>query len=314
MVFRITLVKSNVVALPFCAFNSSAMFDQLKGKLNLNVDDIDKLTTDDLRTQVDFAIRDGTPVEYLKHKECTCTCPDHNISSSKAATSRNLRGRSEDEIRQETVNVMKKAATLLQIFTAAHFGCGSEHFKRNKLKRSSKGNHWGDLRARLEMSVNYVIELMSNPDNCIHSDYTSDSEDAPIILCNAKLASAVRKQLTPSIRDLIQHGLMPIGQSESIVPFVGCFTHMNSAHEKTIHAWELILKYYEMKNGDRFNSTPARKLSLSFNLNIVGGTAISNKQPSKNLETLWMDINTPLATDQTVTLKFVVCLLVRGQI
>ncbi|CAG2056806.1 unnamed protein product, partial [Timema podura] len=132
MVFRITLVKSYVVALPFCAFNSSAMFDQLKGKLNLNVDDIDKLTTDDLRTQVDFAISqfvnplkmkehlvtqlktqisdlerfiqflqgDGTPVEYLKHKECTCTCPDHNISSSKAATSRNLRGRSEDEVCQ----------------------------------------------------------------------------------------------------------------------------------------------------------------------------------------------------------------------
>nr|CAD7435367.1 unnamed protein product [Timema monikensis] len=114
MVFRITPVKLHVVALPFCACTSSALFNQLKGKLNLNVDDIDKLTTDDLRTQVDFAINqvdlvtvlyllcwgvqgDGTPVELLKHKECTCTCPDHNISSSKAATSRNLQGRSEDE-------------------------------------------------------------------------------------------------------------------------------------------------------------------------------------------------------------------------
>jgi hypothetical protein len=52
---------------------------------------------------------------------------------------------------------------------------------------------------------------------------------------------------------------------------------MNSSG-KRMHAWELILKYYELKNGDRYNSTPARKLSQSFNLDIVGGTAISNKQ------------------------------------
>jgi len=30
--------------------------DQLKGKINLNVDDMDKLTVDDLRSQVDYAI------------------------------------------------------------------------------------------------------------------------------------------------------------------------------------------------------------------------------------------------------------------
>jgi hypothetical protein len=47
---------------------------------------------------------------------------------------------------------------------------------------------------------------------------------------------------------------------------------------KNMHAWELILKYYELKNGERYNSTPARKLSQSFNLDIIGGTAISNKQ------------------------------------
>jgi hypothetical protein len=68
-----------------------------------------------------------------------------------------------------------------------------------------------------------------------------------------------------------------IGQSASVVPFIGCFTHMNASN-KQMHAWELIMKYYELKNGERYNSTPARKLSQSFNLDIVGGTAISNKQ------------------------------------
>ena len=68
-----------------------------------------------------------------------------------------------------------------------------------------------------------------------------------------------------------------VGQSASVVPFIGCFAQMNTSG-KSMHAWELILKYYELKNGERYNSTPARKLSQSFNLDIVGGTAISNKQ------------------------------------
>jgi hypothetical protein len=33
-----------------------SFLDQLKGRINLNVDDMDKLTVDDLRSQVDYAI------------------------------------------------------------------------------------------------------------------------------------------------------------------------------------------------------------------------------------------------------------------
>ncbi|ETN63533.1 RUN domain-containing protein 1 [Anopheles darlingi] len=45
-----------------------------------------------------------------------------------------------------------------------------------------------------------------------------------------------------------------------------------------MHAWELLLIYYNIKNGDRYNSTPARMLSESFNLDIVDGRPLSNKQ------------------------------------
>ena len=55
-----------------------------------------------------------------------------------------------------------------------------------------------------------VIELSSSPENTLDSDYTSDSEDSPVVLCNVKLTAAVRKQLAVSIRDLMQHGLMPV--------------------------------------------------------------------------------------------------------
>ncbi|XP_052863830.1 RUN domain-containing protein 1 [Anopheles cruzii] len=53
-------------------------------------------------------------------------------------------------------------------------------------------------------------------------------------------------------------------------------TRANS--DPSMHAWELLLIYYNVKNGDRYNSTPARKLSESFNLDIVDGRPLSNKQ------------------------------------
>jgi hypothetical protein len=60
------------------------------------------------------------------------------------------------------------------------------------------------------LAVECVIELASSPENTLDSDYTSDCEDTPVVLCNVKLTAAVRKQLAVSIRDLMQHGLMPV--------------------------------------------------------------------------------------------------------
>lgn len=72
---------------------------------------------------------------------------------------------------------------------------------------------------------------------------------------------------------------LQIGQSTSVVPFVDCLHPKMSNSKSSMHAWELILKYYEIKNGDYFNSTPARKLSQSFNLDIEGcKSAVSYKQ------------------------------------
>lgn len=195
------------------------------------------------------------------------------------AERRRIREHSDEEIRTKAINIMKRIAALLQIFAGSQFGCEEhERFSRNSLKKSMKINHWGDLRAQLELAVAEVIELTHEPETPVDSDYMSDSEGATTIQCNGKLAAAVRKHLAVSIQNLIQHGLMPIGQSVSLVPFRACFPPRQSSSSTTMHAWELVLKFYEMKNGEKFNSTPARKLSQSFNLNIVGGNAISYKQ------------------------------------
>lgn len=74
-----------------------------------------------------------------------------------------------------------------------------------------------------------------------------------------------------------------IGQSVSLVPFIGCFPQRSQSSGKMMHAWELILKYYELKNGENFNATPARKLSQSFNLDLTGNSTSSNKEVYKTL-------------------------------
>lgn len=47
---------------------------------------------------------------------------------------------------------------------------------------------------------------------------------------------------------------------------------------RPMHAWELILEYYYLKHGDEYNNTPARKLSQSFNLDIVNSHVVTAKQ------------------------------------
>lgn len=224
-------------------------------------------------------------IKFLKN-DSPVTVPESKPSQDKDKLARNEKKKSyekskNDELRAETVNLMKKVVALLQMFAVAQFGCSSDAFRKNNLKRTNIINHWGDLRARLEMSIDAVLNLLkhgSSRSGSAMGDYDSDSEENPILLQNVPLAIAVRKHLAINIRDLMQHGLLPMNEVNSVVPFVGCFPIKRGPNSKQMHAWELILRYYEISNGECYNSTPARKLSQSFNLDIVGNTAISNKE------------------------------------
>uniref|UniRef100_T1J021 RUN domain-containing protein n=1 Tax=Strigamia maritima TaxID=126957 RepID=T1J021_STRMM len=320
------------------------LIDQLKGKLNLDLDEFDHLTADDIRLQVDQAIGqiinpakmkeqlvgqlktqitdlerfidflqgEGTAAPPHLTKMCTCNCPLHGRrkkvdDSLERSRKRGGKGSSENEIHTRTVNIMKRALALLQIFAITQFGCGSEHFHKNTLKRTARANHWGDLRAKLEMAVQQLLDIASIQEQPVDSDYTSDSEDSPIVQCNEKLTTAVRKELSMAIRDLLQHGLMPVGQSTSIVPIMGCFANRSMTAVKTMHAWDLLIKYYEIKHGKQYNSTPARKLSQSFNLEIVGGTAITPKQTLLGTIDTIMSTHTPLKRSADSHFKAFIC-------
>ncbi|KAG7301955.1 hypothetical protein JYU34_013399 [Plutella xylostella] len=184
-----------------------------------------------------------------------------------------------DDLRTETINLMRKASTLIQIFTVSQFGCSPNTNKKFESKSSTIVTHWGNLRAKLEMSIDGVLSLVSRdrPAQSTIESYDSESEEGGVVINDAPLTTAVRRHLSVNLRDLLHHGLTG-PESMSLVPLIGCFPVRRSSSNKLVHIWEVIMRYYELNDGDAFNSTPARKLSQSFNLDIVGGTAISNKQ------------------------------------
>ncbi|BES95249.1 RUN domain-containing protein [Nesidiocoris tenuis] len=271
------------------------IIDQLKGLINLEPDDVAKMPADELRKYVDNAV--GEVMIPLKMKEqlvgqlktqladlerfiqflqgdsansfckekCKCDCSGCN---SKLSTDR-------DQLHGKITGTIKKITTLLHIFASTQFHAPRK-FRRNSPKKSMKQKHWGDLRAELEMAIEAVIELAEEPESYVDSDYMSDSDCA--VQSTSRVATIVRKRLAVALQNLIQHGLINVSQNMSVVPFTMCFRIRPSESVAVMHAWELVLKFYDMKNGDQYNSTPARKLSQSFNLDIVGGTAISAKQ------------------------------------
>ena len=175
---------------------------------------------------------------------------------------RNNRARISNDDNERAIRMIKRALTLLQVFTMAQFGCGingnqsQSNFQRNIFKKTPKGNHWGDYRARLEMAINKIVEI--DKEKCSNdSDYTSDSDDEQqssfgyINHHNERLLTVVRKELAPALRDLLQHGLIGVFSGEMISSSSlfswGCFSTRSHQVAQSIHAWDVILKYYELK-------------------------------------------------------------------
>ncbi|KAL0829427.1 hypothetical protein ABMA28_004199 [Loxostege sticticalis] len=238
--------------------------DEIIGKLQTHIDDMQKF------------------IKVMKNEELKSSV--NAKADAKKVKSENFernfnRSKTNDDLRAETINLMRKASTLIQIFTVSQFGCSPNTNKRYERKSSTIVTHWGNLRAKLEMSIGGVLHLASRerPPHTMIDSYDSESEEGGVIINDAPMTIAVRRHLAVNLRDLLQHGLVG-PESSSLVPIIGCFPVRRSSTSRTTHVWELILRYYDLNDGDRFNSTPARKLSQSFNLDIVGGTAITNKQ------------------------------------
>lgn len=246
--------------------------------------------------------------------KCECKnvhlgCEETKTSVRRTHESSSNQARPQDTLNGKAISLLDKAATMLQFFAMSQFGCTSQRFQMNTLKKTHKGNHWGDLRAQLEVDVQEVLSIVKETSKLLvqerneqsrkkrnNSTSSQDSQDKSkhkyldpeLIALSAELTTTVRKRLAMSIQKLMEHGLRGVNEQTSLVPFIGCFSHVRSDYDdffdgsdgtfREMHAWELILEYYHIKNGEQYNETPARKLSQSFNLDIGAGNAQSTKQ------------------------------------
>lgn len=248
------------------------IINELKDKLNLNLnlseeeqlrEEINKSIIGPMKTKEDLILQLKTQISdlekfinFLQSTQCKCTVAAGQV-----------------DMKQKTITIMKKISTILHIFAEHH----SSNFKKTNvatMKKSMKVNHYGDLRAQLEIAINHVIDACRQPPDTelpIDSDYMSDTEDP--IPCNSKVALAVRKHLAPTLQRLLQHGLTShnTNQTVSVVQYISCASSTRQ-HHSAAHIWDLIAKYYEIKDGPDFNCKPTRKLSESFNLDIGTGT------------------------------------------
>lgn len=255
--------------------------------------------------------------------------PYPSSSSSGSGLAGNSSNLDSESLSQKAAGVLEKASNILNIFAVTQLGCRSNHFEKNSLKQTKMGNHWGDLRAQLEIDIQEIISLaqatMIRPSvlpSIVHKyretrdntdagsktttedDDDTDDEDLTVQYCEEMLVGIhqditvrVRKYFAITLQRLIEHGLRDeLDNKTSLIPNFGCFSVRRSALEyewenkskhldyddedyRPMHAWDLILEYYYLKNGDKFNETPARKLSQSFNLDISGASsATSNTQ------------------------------------
>ncbi|XP_058460559.1 RUN domain-containing protein 1 [Malaya genurostris] len=94
-------------------------------------------------------------------------------------------------------------------------------------------------------------------------------------------------------------------EDEEVVPY--------SADESEMHVWELLLIYYNIKNGDRYNSTPARKLSESFNLDLVDGRPQSNKQSLLSTISTIVALHSPYKRSYNSQFKAFICAALNAQ-
>lgn len=279
----------------------------------------------------------------------------------------------EETLAHKAANVLDKASAVLNIFAMTQCGGAGSRFQKNTLKKTDKGNHWGDLRAQLEIDIQEIISLVASiPNNTNRQrrmahkaspDSSSDSDDVAAVVddddddddgesssaastfrsthhrrhrslsncfysdetlasIQMEITTMIRKHFAITLQRLMEHGLRERVQSTStsLVPFIGCFggrrSFLSAGHQqeggggggrrsepprnygdddedddhqqqqRQMHVWELILEYYHIKNGDKYNETPARKLSQSFNLDIAGGGGCSTGSGASNKQSL----------------------------
>ncbi|MFH4978102.1 hypothetical protein AB6A40_004811 [Gnathostoma spinigerum] len=265
-----------------------AILDKLREKTKLNFE-LEKMSQTDLQEQVELAIKQL--VNPVKAKERLVAQLQTQIVDLERFIS--FLQRNPPTILQPTSVPSSYIDSPKTNLFLKFVGCGSQKFQRNELKTTVQGNHYGDARARLELSVDTLVRIMNKyvlllvDESSPRSPTTSNRDiiDEEVFeRSEEEIVSEVRKTFCPALRSLLEHGMKPsIGRNHHSFPAFGC---LSSKHErfndvsprKLDHIWDVIRFFYDTKCGRTSNDAPIRKLSQSFQLENVAGRTITSKQ------------------------------------
>nr|XP_025717526.1 RUN domain-containing protein 1 [Callorhinus ursinus] len=329
------------------------IIDELIKKLDMNLnEDISSLSTEELRQRVDAAvaqivnparvkeqlveqlktqIRDlemfinfiqdevGSPLQ-ADSAHCECKASGKTGSgSTRMGSSRpppgNSKTKAEDmkKVQETGLHLMRRALAVLQIFAASQFGCTTGQIPQTLWQRGQADRDYSPLLKRLEISVDRVkqLALRHQPHNHI---ITSASLQDLSLGGKDELTMAVRKELTVAVRDLLAHGLYASSPGMSLVMApIACLLPAFSSAPETMHPWELFVKYYHAKNGRAYVESPARKLSQSFALPVMGGTVVTPKQSLLTAIHVVLTEHDPFKRSADSELKALVCMALNEQ-
>jgi hypothetical protein len=221
-------------------------------------------------------------------KSGTCKCYDEKSQKLLKVTKRNQVRKSGDK--SVVIGLTQAISNLLCLFVFTQFGYSN-------CISIIRGTHWGNLRANLEVAVFNLVETIWSVSKECNCGYRSEGEDVPVVR-NSKLINAVRGTLVPCIQDLMEHGLQSGRMS---------FLRSDRLLGKRLHVWQLILLFYERKEGQVYNNSPARKLSQSFDLDIEESRAVTMKQELLQIIEYIIDTHTPYKRSFDSHFKAFIC-------
>uniref|UniRef100_A0A2K5SHL9 RUN domain-containing protein 1 n=1 Tax=Cebus imitator TaxID=2715852 RepID=A0A2K5SHL9_CEBIM len=329
------------------------IIDELIKKLDMNLnEDISSLSTEELRQRVDAAvaqivnparvkeqlveqlktqIRDlemfinfiqdevGSPLQTGGgHCECKAGGKAGN-GCTRTGSSRpppgNPKTKAEDvkKVRETGLHLMRRALAVLQIFAVSQFGCATGQIPPTLWQRGQADRDYSPLLKRLEVSVDRVKQLALRHQPHDHVITSASLQDLSLG-GKDELTTAVRKELTVAVRDLLAHGLYASSPGMSLVMApIACLLPAFSSAPEAMHPWELFVKYYHAKNGRAYVESPARKLSQSFALPVTGGTVVTPKQSLLTAIHMVLTEHDPFKRSADSELKALVCMALNEQ-
>lgn len=270
-----------------------AALDELHAKMSLNLE-LDKMSLGDIQRHVDEALKQL--VNPFKEKQQLVEQLQTQIVDLERFVSY-LQKENNSQSGSPAKAISSSQLVSNKPIQTSFFGLvtwSTQRFQKNQLKNTLRGNHYGDERARLQLAIDATQRILEKYTLLSIEGTSAEKNTKEMDVMNDEIferseeevVSVVRRQLCPSLKALLEHGMLSQTVVQRSLPSslgVGCFvarhgTGFGSKSTPLEHIWDVVLFFYDSKNGRELSEAPVRKLSQSFKLENVAGKTITSKQ------------------------------------